>query len=458
MRRVVLPGRDEAGFGRYEIRARILEKALVDNQVDAMVYHAWASPFLLWDMLVVKGLGLPFVVNTHSVFFFMQATGNPYFAELPHVLGLCDAVVSLSRVDLAFWSHYTSRAFYLPNPLTYDPRQVACARLDSQDVLWVGRFAGEKRPLDAIRIIAQAVKSAPAARLLMLGKAATAEDLAGVEAEIERLGMREHVVLCGYHKDVGQFYAGAAVYLSTSRYEGFPTGLAESKSHGLPCVMYDLPYLEMVRDGAGLVTVPQGDVDAAANAVAGLLRDEGRRAAMGAAARASIEKYSAYDLAGGWSRVLEAVTAGFVAPPTGPATDESAKILIQVLLNQSEERRQEHAELQRAHERAQQKLVRQHERLAQAREQRDQVRQELKILKREMRILKQELKTHQRELNQVRGEAANAVQMLQKLRGSLTFRVGKLVMRVPVWVYWKAVRCKRMVARLGWFGGSDDSR
>jgi glycosyltransferase involved in cell wall biosynthesis len=318
VRRVVLPGREVIGSDHYEVRARALEKALRDHRVDVLVHHAWASPVLLWDLLTVKSLGIPFVVNTHSVFYFMIATGNPYFAELPAIYRLCDAVVALSRVDLGFWSHFAPRAFYLPNPLTYDPQQAVCAPLENQDVLWVGRFSKEKRPLDAIRIIAQVIESVPAARLLMLGKAAEEEDLAEVEAEMDRLGMRDHVVLCGFHQDVGRFYQAASVYLSTSHYEGFPTGLAESKCHGLPCVMYDLPSLEMVRDGEGLVTVPQEDTDAAAKAVARLLNDKELRVALGAAARQSIEKYAAYDLAGGWRRVLESVVAGFVAPPGGP--------------------------------------------------------------------------------------------------------------------------------------------
>ena len=47
----------------------------------------------------------------------------------------------------------------------------------------------------------------------------------------------------------------------TSQYEGFSLALLESRSFGVPCVSYEMPYLEMHRDGRGLIRVPQGDLE-----------------------------------------------------------------------------------------------------------------------------------------------------------------------------------------------------
>ena len=50
--------------------------------------------------------------------------------------------------------------------------------------------------------------------------------------------------------------------------------LTEALSHGVPVVMYDLPYLELVRQCQGIFSVPMGDTAAAAEAVSALLSDD----------------------------------------------------------------------------------------------------------------------------------------------------------------------------------------
>jgi len=331
VKRVVVPSRFETDADNYDERAAVFEKSLVENEVDLMVYHAWASKFLLWDMLLVKSQGIPFTVITHSVFSFMLITGNPYFPELPVIYGLCDAVVSLSRVDQRFWSHFTARASYLPNPLMIDLEHTPCSKLDNQDVLWVGRFSREKRPLDALRIIAKVVQSVPTARLIMLGSGSDEEYNARIQQEIDVLGIQDHVVLCGFHKEVGPFYEAASVYLSTSRYEGFPMGMAESKSHGLPCVMYQLPFLEMCRDGEGFVAVEHRDIQSAADEIVTLLTDEDYRTQMAAAARRSLQHYVEFDLEGAWRQIFDSVVDGAPAATVGGAVDETSKIMMQTL-------------------------------------------------------------------------------------------------------------------------------
>lgn len=108
--------------------------------------------------------------------------------------------------------------------------------------------------------------------------------------------------------------------------------LAEAKAYGLPCVLYDLPHLEMVRDGLGIRTVAQGDVAAAAEAIIALLEDTEERRRLGRAARQSMEAFARYDLAAGWREALEAVVSG--KPAAEPATEgeETTRILLRTLV------------------------------------------------------------------------------------------------------------------------------
>ena len=100
------------------------------------------------------------------------------------------------------------------------------------------------------------------------------------------------------------FYERASVLLLTSEYEGFSLVLAESQAHGVPAVMYEMPGPTIVRSGRGVVQVPMGDMDRAADAVVSLLADHDRRLRAGREARANIEELSGFDVDEAWRAVF----------------------------------------------------------------------------------------------------------------------------------------------------------
>ncbi|MFD5474436.1 glycosyltransferase [Streptomyces sp. NPDC127105] len=92
----------------------------------------------------------------------------------------------------------------------------------------------------------------------------------------DRLGITDRVIWLGavWQKDiVDTVLAGAASFVSMSRYEGVPISVLEARQHGLPLVLTDIPGH---RDGAGdspASFVPVDDTDAFADAVLTLLAD-----------------------------------------------------------------------------------------------------------------------------------------------------------------------------------------
>ncbi len=88
-----------------------------------------------------------------------------------------------------------------------------------------------------------------------------------------------------------------------------------------PAVASDIEGYREVVSPETAVTVPPGDVPALVSAVEGLLVDEPRRAAMGAAARRRAEAhYSWADIA----RRLEGIYERVVARPPAPVEDVAA--------------------------------------------------------------------------------------------------------------------------------------
>ncbi len=328
--RVVLPAppSDPKADFDYAERSRALQSAIEAHGVDVMVYHAWVSNILVWDLITCRAAGAAFIVHCHSVFAQPMRNTRAYFADMPYVYQLCDAIVTLSEVDRRFWGTFNGNTIATANPLTFDPARIETAPLDGDNVLWLGRMSDEKRPHDALRIFAKVLDECPKARFVMVGDCPDEEYMAGLDELIDELRIRDAVEMAGFHKDVLPFYQRASIVLMTSEFEGFPLTLAECQTAGVPCVMFDLPYLTMVKAGKGIVTVEHGDNDAAADAIVKLLADPTHRRAMGQAARENVEEVARFDFAGTWRGVFDLVAQG---PATHPRIDESTRIMWETL-------------------------------------------------------------------------------------------------------------------------------
>jgi alpha-1,3-rhamnosyl/mannosyltransferase len=94
---------------------------------------------------------------------------------------------------------------------------------------------------------------------------------AELDALLAAAARADRVDVLGYVEDAASLYRSASVALVLSRYEGFGLPAAEAMASGTPLVAFNNSSLpEIVGDGG--VLVPDGDVDAAADAVIAVLR------------------------------------------------------------------------------------------------------------------------------------------------------------------------------------------
>lgn len=92
--------------------------------------------------------------------------------------------------------------------------------------------------------------------------------------------------------------------LMTSERDKYPTILLESKAYGLPCVMYSLPYLTMVKDKKGILTTNIGNITKMAEHVATILQDDEKRKDLSLESRESFEVLKTYDLQAIWKEIF----------------------------------------------------------------------------------------------------------------------------------------------------------
>lgn len=192
---------------------------------------------------------------------------------------------------------------HIPNPLTISQRSPI--EHHSKIVLSVGRFAYEKGfdlLLRAWKIVEQQVSDW---RLEIWGD--TGLDTGNVYKTFEELSLK-HTTLHPATPDVHEKYKEASIYVLPSRHEGFGLVLLEASAMSLPLIAFDCPNgpREIIEDGVNGYLIEPENVEALANALIQLIKDEKKRQEMGLNAYKLSQRYHITNIINQWEEVLKA--------------------------------------------------------------------------------------------------------------------------------------------------------
>ncbi|MBP3819027.1 MAG: glycosyltransferase [Butyrivibrio sp.] len=130
----------------------------------------------------------------------------------------------------------------IPNPVepvNYDYfRKAGYADYGKNCIISVGRLDPVKQQDRIIRAFSVTLKTVPNAKLVLVGRGDNERYLRSVAAEV---GVADCVELAGFCKDVWDKFGHAGCYVMASKVEGFPNGMVEAMSHGIPVVSTDSP-------------------------------------------------------------------------------------------------------------------------------------------------------------------------------------------------------------------------
>ncbi len=307
--RVVLPKLDVPSFPSYTARMNAITEAVGKYGIDAFIYHAWNNYYLPFDEIAIRSEGVPFILHTHGFFSVGALYAEPYindiFCHQENYYKLADVVVTISEMDARWWNLLGYTGIRTVNPKPFDCKDITPSSLKKKTVLWVGRYSEEKRPLDAVKIMEKVHSEVPDAVLHMVGEA-TGFISEEVRNYIKDHGLKNCVSIDGYSENVEKYYSNASVMLMTSRYEGMPIVMMESKAFGVPLVCYDVLNVDMLRRPKGISVLPQSDIDGAARETVRLLCDDEYRSSMGKAARESAEELESFDITANWEKIFDA--------------------------------------------------------------------------------------------------------------------------------------------------------
>ncbi len=157
--------------------------------------------------------------------------------------------------------------------------------LDRPIIVAAGRLTSQKGFDLLIPAFAQVAERHPDWTLRICGDGPQRKPL---ERQIMALGLSNNVLLMGPVDRLDLEMSQASMYVLSSRFEGLPMVMIEAMSLGLPVVSFDCPTgpREVIQNGRSGVLVPDGDVDALAQAMLAVIEDPAHRRALGAGAAA----------------------------------------------------------------------------------------------------------------------------------------------------------------------------
>lgn len=177
------------------------------------------------------------------------------------------------------------------NPDKFSARERAVLREelgiddDEKILLFVGRISPDKGVRELLAAFRRLRVDGLPVHLVLLGPLDVGSGTEGT-VEWDELKHNEYVHLLGYSTVPERYMAIADILCLPSYREGFGTVVIEAAAMGLPTVGTNIYGLsDAVVDGVTGLLVPPKDVDALANAVQSLLRDEATLKGMQAAAR-----------------------------------------------------------------------------------------------------------------------------------------------------------------------------
>ncbi|NLZ48075.1 MAG: glycosyltransferase [Clostridiales bacterium] len=113
------------------------------------------------------------------------------------------------------------------------------------DIVFLGRLSQPKNPRRFLDIVEKVKRMKPDLRVIMIGDG---ELRAEIGAEVEKLGLRENILMTGFLDNPYPLVSKSKVLCMTSRWEGFGLAAVEGLSLGLPVVCTDCGGLRQIVD------------------------------------------------------------------------------------------------------------------------------------------------------------------------------------------------------------------
>lgn len=188
--------------------------------------------------------------------------------------GVCDELnkIGIKKQKVVYISNGVNINSFKPTNDKKIIREKYGISSDNLVLLSVGRLTEVKNPLKMIEIFSLIEKEIKNISLVIVGDG----ELLSQAKEYAVMKKLNNVFFLGhldYKKNVPDLYSCSDFYVMASKYEGQPLTLLEAMSSGLPCIVSDIPNLDIVADAKCGIIVNFSDPNIAAQNIVKYLKE-----------------------------------------------------------------------------------------------------------------------------------------------------------------------------------------
>lgn len=219
-----------------------------------------------------------------------------------------DAIVVLTKEDKSYYEDnlkINHRIEQIYNPMTIDSDS-SPYDINSKTILSVGRIT-EQKGFDMLPDIAKGVfDKHPDWSWIIIGDG---EDKEIVEEKIKNYRLEENISIINNVKNIEDYYKKSAIYVMTSRYEGFGLVLTEAQAFHLPCVSFKCPAgpSEIIKDGENGFLIDCFDIKEMINQINIVIEDITLRKILSQKSLVNKDSFSTSSIATQWISLIKEI-------------------------------------------------------------------------------------------------------------------------------------------------------
>lgn len=282
-----------------------LKKVVKDNNIDILID---IDGILDMYSLTVKLLtGVKVISWEHFNYYQHPAVGHRKYTR--KLAGrFADAIVTLTNEDKGYYEKNIKIKCpieFIHNPVMNLDKNYEYD-LNSKTLLSVGRLTHQKgfdMLLDVANIV---LKKHLDWKWIILGEG---EDRQMLEDKIKKLGLEERVILKGNVSNVDDYYKSSSIFVLTSRFEGLPMTLLETKPFKLPVVSFDIKTgpKECIIDKKNGYLIKEFEIEDMAEKIEMLIESKNLRKSFSENALNDIKKFELESIIKKWNNLLERI-------------------------------------------------------------------------------------------------------------------------------------------------------
>ena len=245
--------------------------------------------------------GLNDGIKRNLIFDILHKLYMLYFTYI--VKSKSNAIITLTHGDKKEWS-LSKKTFVIPNIVNKVPKEISCCC--NKLVISVGRLTYQKGFERLITAWEMVNKKYPDWLLTIYG---SGEDEETLRSQIKQAKLENIIHINPPTPEIYSKMQESSIFVFPSRYEGFGLVLIEAMINGVPCISFDCPYgpSDIINNGNDGFLIPNGNIQAMADKICYLIKNEEIRIKMGKKAHQSAMRYSPGNIMPLWDKLFNEI-------------------------------------------------------------------------------------------------------------------------------------------------------